>query len=265
VLADINWQGQSVPAVLLANRNGFFYALDRRTGRFLVGKPFAEQTWASGLTAAGRPIVRPGTDPTPGGTVVSPPLYGATSFWPPSFDPKRNLLYVPSVDSSDIFFDVDGDDYHLHRPFLGSGYVRAPDRPTTLALRAIDIATGQLRWNSTILVGGGEVPGEMGGVLSTEGGVLFAGHENEFDAYSSDTGAQLWSAHLGGVIHAPPVSYAVAGRQYVAVFSGRDVFAFALPRDEQGGAKASADAAHVHQPRPKTVHRALSVRSPHSA
>lgn len=229
VLADIPWQGHTVQAVLFANRNGFFYALDRNTGRFLFAKPFARQSWTSGFTANGRPIVIPGRQPTPTGTVVSPPGAGATNWWPPSFDPGRNLLYVPSVDSSDIFFDVDSADYHQGHDFMGSGFVRAPDRPTTLAVRAIDASTGQLRWSSTIAVGGGEVSGTMGGVLSTAGGLVFAGHDNEFDAYDSDTGDRLWQAHLGAVIRAAPISYAVSGRQYVAVASGRDVFVFDLP------------------------------------
>ena len=112
VLADIQWQGETVPAVLFANRNGFYYVLDRRSGRFLFAKAFAKQTWAAGFTPSGRPILLPGTHPSPTGTMVSPPTWGATSWWPPSFDAARNILYVPSVDSFDIFFDVDNDDYH---------------------------------------------------------------------------------------------------------------------------------------------------------
>lgn len=230
VLADIHWHGQVVPALLLANRNGFFYALNRSTGQFLFAKPFAEETWASGYTKTGRPILLAGAQPTSSGTVASPPAWGATSWWPPSFDPARDLMFVPSVDSSDIFFNVASEDYHQGRSYLASGFVRAPDRPTTLALRAIDAATGTLRWNSTIEIGGGEVPGEMGGVLSTGGGVVFAGHGEQFDAYDADTGTLLWSTPLGGVVHAAPISYALADKQYIAVFGGRTLFVFALPR-----------------------------------
>jgi alcohol dehydrogenase (cytochrome c) len=246
VLADIQWQGETVPAVLFANRNGFYYVLDRRSGRFLFAKAFAKQTWAAGFTPSGRPILLPGTHPSPTGTMVSPPTWGATSWWPPSFDAARNILYVPSVDSFDIFFDVDNDDYHPGRPFLGSGFIRAPDRPTTLALRAIDASTGQLRWDSTIEVGGGEVPGEMGGVLSTDGGVVFAGHENEFDAYDSDTGTRLWGAHLGGVIHAAPISYAESGEQYVGIMSGRDLFVFNLNLSDQSPHNAQKKPGPAH-------------------
>ena len=106
VLADIKWQGQTTPALLLANRNAFFYALDRKTGRFLFAKPFAKQTWASGFTEDGSPIVLPGSHPTPTGTLLSPTSNGATNWWPPSFDPERSLLFVPSIDSSDTYFNL---------------------------------------------------------------------------------------------------------------------------------------------------------------
>ncbi len=229
VLADVTRSGKVVPAVLVANRNGFVYALDRRTGHFLYARAFAEESWAAGYTPGGRPILLPGARPTPTGTVASPPDWGATSWWPPSFDPKSNLLFVPSVDSSDIFFSIDSDGYHEGGAYLASGFVRAPDRPTTLALRAIDVSTGRLRWNSTVEIGGSDVPGEMGGVLSTAGDVLFAGHGHQFDAYAAATGALLWKTPLGGNVHAAPISYAIAGRQYVAIAAHRDLFVFTLP------------------------------------
>ena len=231
VLADIAWQGVSTPALLWANRNAFFYALDRKTGRFLYAKPFATQTWASGFTPEGRPIEIAGTHPTPTGTVISPANNGGTSWYPPSFDPKRNLMFVPAADSADTFFNVDSEDYHAGRPFLGSGFVRAHTQPTTLAIRAIDVSDGQIRWNSTLATGGAEIPGEMGGVLSTAGDLVFAGHQNEFDAYDADTGANLWKAPLGGVVHAAPVSYTLDKHQYIAVFAGRTLFVFSLPFD----------------------------------
>lgn len=241
ILADIDRQGRRVPALLLANRNGFFYALDRRSGRFLFAKAFARQTWAAGFDANGRPIRLPNSDPTPNGTVVSPPAWGATSWWSPSFDPGRNLVFVPSVDSADLMFAAKEPDYSEGRPMIGSGIERALDQPTTLALRAIDASTGRIRWNAVIEQGGGEVPGQMGGVLTTAGGVVFAGHASEFDAYDADSGAELWRTPLGGSIHAAPMSYAMAGRQYVAVISGRALFVFSLPPAEASPKRSSPD------------------------
>lgn len=233
VLTDIKWQGQTIPAVVLANRNAFFYALDRRTGRFLFAKPYAKQTWASGFTEAGRPILQPGSHPTPTGAVVSPASNGATNWWAPSFDPKRNLLFVPAADTADIYFNIEGQDYREGRSFLASGFERTPNQPTTLAVRAVDVSTGQLRWNAKLETGGGEVPGEMGGVLSTGGDLVFAGHGDEFEAFDADTGAKLWNTPLGGVVHAAPISYTFADRQYIAIFAGRALFVFALPLEDQ--------------------------------
>ena len=248
ILTGIDWQGQSTPTLLLANRNGFFYALDRRTGRFLFAKAFAKQTWAAGFDANGRPIRLPHSDPTPNGTVVSPPAWGATSWWSPSFDPTRGLLFVPSVDSADLMFAAEEADYSKGRLMIGSGIERALDQPTTLALRAVDASTGQIRWNTIIEQGGGEVPGQMGGALSTAGGVVFAGHANEFDAYDADTGAVLWRTPLGSAIHAAPISYAIAGQQFVALLSGRTLFVFSLPPGEASPARGPApEAGHKLQ------------------
>lgn len=248
ILSDINWEGQTIPALFLANRNGFFYALDRKTGRFLFAKPYAKQTWASGFTNDGRPVILPNSHSTPTGTMVSPASNGATNWWPPSFDPKRKLLYVPSVDSADLFFNIDGQTWHAGRNFLASGYQRAHNQPATLAVRAINVSTGELRWDATLEIGGGEVPGEMGGVLSTNGDLVFAGHDNEFGAFDADTGAQLWSTNLGGVVHAAAISYSVEDRQYIAIFAGRTLFVFALSFDDS---RTSTRAARTPS-RPKT-------------
>jgi alcohol dehydrogenase (cytochrome c) len=243
ILANINWRGQDTAALLLANRNGFFYALDRRTGHFLFAKAFAKQTWAAGFDAGGRPIRLPNSDPTPNGMVISPPASGATSWWSPSFDAALDLVFVPSVDSADLMFANKETEFNRGRLFLGSGYERAPDQPTTLALRAIDAATGQIRWNAIIDRGGGETPEEMGGVLSTAGGVLFAAHGSEFDAYDSATGTVLWRTPLGSAIRAAPIAYAIAGQQYVVLLAGRTLFAFSLPSGEVFPERGSASKA----------------------
>lgn len=233
VLADIEWRGQTTPVLFLANRNAFFYALDRKTGRFLFAKPFARETWASGFTEDGRPVVLASSHPTPTGNMVSPASNGATNWWPPSFDPTRNLLFVPSVDTTDTYFNVDTQDFREGRIFLASGYQRAHTQPTTLALRAIDVATGQIRWDSRLEIGGAEVPGEMGGVLSTGGDLVFTGYDNEFQAFDADTGTSLWKTPLGGVVHAAPISYMVGDQQYIAVFAGRTLFTFDLPLENR--------------------------------
>jgi alcohol dehydrogenase (cytochrome c) len=233
VLADIKWQGKTTPVLFLANRNAFFYAINRKTGQFLFAKPFARETWASGFAEDGRPIALPNSHPSPTGNVVSPASSGATNWWPPSFDPKSNLLFIPSADTTDTYFNIDNQNYREGKQFLASGNERAHNQPTTVAVRAVDVLTGQLRWESKLETGGAEVPREMGGVLSTDGGLVFAGYENEFHGFDAGTGASLWKTTLGGVIHAAPISYMVEDRQYIAVFAGRTLFVFSLPFDDQ--------------------------------
>jgi alcohol dehydrogenase (cytochrome c) len=233
VLADIEWQGQTRPALFLANRNAFFYALDRKTGQFLLAKPFAKQTWNSGFTPDGQPILAPNSHPSKSGTVISPPAGGATNWWSPSFDPQRRLLFVPSVDSADVFFEDEVPTFHKGRPFTASGFERPSNQPMTLAVRAIDVSTGLLRWNSLLAAGGSEVRGEMGGVLSTAGDLVFAGFGYEFFALDADTGARLWTTPLGGMVHAAPISYTLADSQYVAIIGGRTLFVFTLPTEDK--------------------------------
>lgn len=235
ILTDITWEGQATPALLLANRNGFFYALDRRTGRFLYAKPFAKQTWSSGFTADGRPIIRADAHATSSGNVVAPITIGATNWYPPSFDPERNLVFVPSVDAADTYYKGN-EPYHLGRQYWASGALRAGNQPTTLAIRAIEASSGQIRWDSTLNVGAGDIPRVLSGVLSTNGGLVFAGHENIFEAYDADTGATLWSTPLAGGIHGEPIAYAISDQQYVAIIAGRTLFVFSLPDEKDTSA-----------------------------
>ncbi len=104
MLADITWQGSPRKVMLWANRNGFFYVLDRATGKFLLGKPFVEVNWANGFDEKGRPMRVPGKVPTPEGTVIFPGNQGGTNWYSPSFSPRTGLFYIPSwVNYSSIY------------------------------------------------------------------------------------------------------------------------------------------------------------------
>ena len=100
ILADLQMGGGIRKVMMWANRNAFYYTLDRETGEFLVGEPFAQQTWAERLDTTGRPIRRPDTSPSVEGTVVSPPVGGGTNWFSPSFSPRTELFYVMAVDST---------------------------------------------------------------------------------------------------------------------------------------------------------------------
>jgi alcohol dehydrogenase (cytochrome c) len=209
--------GQS-PRKLLAwaNRNAFFYLLDRVTGKFLLGIPFARQTWADGLDASGRPQVRPESRPSREGSEVYPNQIGATNWWSPSYDPTSQLLYVPVIDRGAIFFE-------------SAEVMRmTPDKETTIVVKALDVTTGRIRWQykrSPRLT-----LDEVGGLLSTAGGIVFGGDNEVFFALDAETGAELWRFNTGGLISAASVTYKVDGQQYVAIAAGRSILAFALPR-----------------------------------
>ena len=96
VLIDGTFRGAAKKMVATANRNAFFYVLDRDNGKFLAGKPFVKQTWAKGLDDSGRPMVIPGTDPTEAGNLVWPSLAGGTNWASPSYSPQTKLFYVPA-------------------------------------------------------------------------------------------------------------------------------------------------------------------------
>lgn len=229
ILADVPINGQLRHALFQANRNGFFYALDRATGQFLFAKPFAKQTWASGFTPEGRAIVREDAHPTRSGTVVWPAAGGATNWWPSSFDPRRKLLFVPAVDAASVYFHDQEAKYEFGKNFGGSSYQRTANVQVTIAVRAVDVTSGNVRWDLTLASGNNDVRGEMGGLLSTDGGLLFGSYAGKFFALDADTGVKVWDTPLGALIHAPPVTYMARGEQYISLVAGREVFTFSLP------------------------------------
>ena len=223
VLADIEVDGRSRKAMLWANRNGFYYTLDRETGEFLVGKEFARQTWAEGLDTNGRPIRRPGMLPSAEGTLVSPTAGGATNWWSPAYSPRTGLLYVNAFDGEAEFFIRD-ENYDEGSRFTGGGtQAPLPIENYGSAIRALDPATGDVRWEFPIK------PRTRAGVLATAGDLVFSGSvDGYFYALDAVTGEALWHIALGGPVHASPMTYAVDGRQYVTMTVGNVLYTFGL-------------------------------------
>ena len=224
ILADLAWNGGTRKVMMWANRNAFYYTLDRETGEFLVGEPFARQTWAERLDATGRPIRRPGTSPSVEGAVVSPAVGGGTNWFSPSFSPRTELFYVQAHDSEARFFIRD-DTYQEGQIFLGGGSSGTePTDKTTSAIRAIDPRTGNIRWEFEIQ------PRSTAGVLSTAGDLVFSGSvDGYFYALDAVNGRELWHIAVGQRVHAAPISFAVDGKQYVTIAAGNVVFTFGLP------------------------------------
>lgn len=225
VLVDALWEGTPRQLLLWANRNGFFYVLDRVTGTFLRGTPFVRQNWNDGFDADGRPRVRPGMAPSPGsGTVVYPSVGGATTWWPPAFSPELDLFFVPARDMGSVYFREE-------KVVDGAGQVvggRAVPVGTELpenAVLALDLHTGQVRWRARL----SEVRRAwMGGLLSVGDRLVVGGYGPYLFIYDARTGTQLWARNLGATIAAPPVVFRVAGAPRLGVMAGSVFYVFEL-------------------------------------
>jgi alcohol dehydrogenase (cytochrome c) len=224
VLTEIEWKGAPRQVVLWANRNGFFYALDRKTGEFLFAEAFVKQTWNEGFDAKGRPRVSPTAAPTASGTVVAPSLSSAANWWPPSYDKSRQLVFVNTVEAAGVFFRSESAPYQKGELFEGGGSTQN-NQPTKAYMKAIEAATGKLRWQ-TDLDHDPRTNWTASGVLSTAGGVVFSGFRDVFRAFDADTGQQIWQTRLGGLIRGSPISYSIGGVQYVAMAGGHSIFVF---------------------------------------
>jgi alcohol dehydrogenase (cytochrome c) len=217
VLAEIDWQGQQRKVMLMANRNGVMYVLDRTTGQFLLGKPFVEVNWMTGFDEKGRPIQVPGLFVNSEKTVIHPA--NGTNWMPPSYSPSTGLFYVAAWEREAV-----------------GGYMQRPS-PSYGALRAIDPRTGEKTW---------EFKKDDGmfyaGALTTASDLLFTGTSGDyysgdeaarladryFYALNARTGEILWQTALTGSVLSGPMSYSVGGKQYIAVAAGNTLFAFAL-------------------------------------
>ena len=223
ILGDIMYEGEMRKVMMWANRNAFYYTIDRETGEFLVGTPYAQQTWAEGLDENGRPIRVPNTAPTPEGVVVSPPIGGGTNWWSPAYSPRTGLFYVNAFDGEQEYFTRE-EEYVEGETYMGGGGNNVlPIDHYQSWIRAIDPATGNIRWEYPI------APRSTSGLLSTEGDLVFGGTvDGWFFALDALTGEELWHINVGSRVHSGPMAYAVDGRQYVAVAAGNVVFAFGL-------------------------------------
>ena len=223
ILADIRYEGETRKVMMWANRNAFYYTLDRETGEFLIGKPYALQTWAEGLDENGRPIRVPNMEPSPEGTLVSPTIGGGTNWWSPAFSPRTGLFYVNAFDGEQLFFIRD-EDYVEGEQYTGGGGQNAgPIENYHSAIRAIDPATGDVRWEYPI------APRSTSGLLTTAGDLVFGGTiDGYFFAIDAVSGEELWHVAVGARVHSAPLTYSVNGEQFVTIAAGNVVFTFGL-------------------------------------
>jgi PQQ-dependent dehydrogenase (methanol/ethanol family) len=252
VLVDAMFHGSPRKLLLQANRNGFFYVLDRTNGQVLLAKPFVEKmTWASGIGADGRPVMLPGHTPTLDGVTTCPAIRGAANWMATSYSPITHLFYAMTVENCGVYRS---NQFGTGRGRLAAeGQTPAPPAPPppagrgavpsnfgdqngggfnggraggSMVLRALDIETGRTAW---------QVPqtgnsNNYAGTLATAGGVVFYGQASgEFAAVDAKTGSHLWHFETQEAWKSSPMTYAVNGRQYVAIAAGANVLAFALP------------------------------------
>jgi alcohol dehydrogenase (cytochrome c) len=227
VLADLTIAGQPRKVVMVANRNGFFYVLDRVTGQFLLGKPFTGTQWAREIGRDGRPIVLSQGAVFPGETNGEPPCVpdfrGGTNYNPPSYSPALQLFFVMARETCAIYTPQKAE-VPVARVFMSGGMRKLPE-PNYGALRALNVATGEIKWELKL-----PTP-SLAGVTSTASGLVFAGdNEGNFNAVDARTGKRLWSYRMGSLIWgAAATTFMLDGRQHVLLPSGTTITAFALP------------------------------------
>ncbi|MGC1373983.1 MAG: PQQ-dependent dehydrogenase, methanol/ethanol family [Candidatus Sulfotelmatobacter sp.] len=226
ILADVQENGANRHLLLQANRNGFFYALDRTTGQFLHATPFLNKlTWAKGIDPLGRPIVT-GRIPTAQGELICPGIDGATNWFSPAYNPEARLFYVMALENCNLYF-ANPKPFVKGQTYYDTGTKLPPDEHSQKILLALSIDDGKPAWRYP-QVGQGD---SWGGVLTTAGGVVFFGDDaGSLEAVDAANGRALWHFNTGQKMRASPMTYEVDGVQYVAIAAGSDVFSFALSR-----------------------------------
>jgi alcohol dehydrogenase (cytochrome c) len=227
ILADLPIGGQTRKVVMFANRNGFYYTLDRATGKIIVAKPFVKTTWATEIGADGRPVLQPGHTPNEKGEVTCPDIAGGTNFWPGAYDPSTRTFFVNAREACMTFYAWKPEYKQGERFTGGAGQrVRSADMPVYGALRALDPATGDRKWEFKYL------NLSTAGLLTTASGLIFSSDgDGNLLAIDSRGGKLLWRYQMGATMHGTsPITYMVDGRQHVLVPAGTTLTAWALPQ-----------------------------------
>ncbi len=222
MLIDMEWEGRQRKVVVHANRNGFFYVLDRETGEFLRATQLTDSVnWASGIGKDGRPVLTPDKDPTLEGNWVCPSVKGATNWMGQTYHPETGLLYVLTLEQCG-WFNRSEQEPEPMKNFPGGG---ATEEGGQVILRAMDPRTGKRVWEYP-MTGFGRM---WTGTVSTATGVLFSGDDaGQLVALDAKTGDHLWNFNMGELSTASPVIYEVDGEQHVAIASATAVFSFGL-------------------------------------
>ncbi|MFI4978893.1 MAG: PQQ-dependent dehydrogenase, methanol/ethanol family [Nevskiales bacterium] len=221
VLATIPIDGKPRKVILHAPKNGFFYVLDRETGKLISAEKLGKVTWAKGIDmATGRPIENPGIRYEDGEALMWPGSGGLHNWQPMSFSPDTGLTYIPAHELAGYYNDkgFDPKTYDMDRDGSMGLHAFFDDVPKSAGSSSL------LAWNPATQKKAWEIPlpgATNGGVMSTHGGLVFQGQsDGKFVARDDNTGAVLWSADMGVGTQAPPITYSVGGKQYVSILAG---------------------------------------------
>lgn len=228
VLVDREWQGSPRKLLLQANRNGFFYVIDRENGRVLRAVPFVQNmNWAKELGPDGKPVLLPlPAGPTPHSTRVCPSQDGATNWFSSSYDAASGYYILQTFEKCSIFSTRPTEEWQAGRGYAGGSQRFVPDEKPREILRAIDVATGKIAW---------ELPqsgaaSSWGGTLALPSGLLVFCEDGGFlTAADTRTGEPLWRFRANAQWKASPMTYQFDGKQYIAVNAGQNIIALALP------------------------------------
>ena len=223
-LADLTIDGAARKVLMTAPKNGFLYVIDRTSGKLISAKPFVKTTWASKIDLkTGRPVEAPNIRYEDGPVTFQPTPIGAHSWVPMAFSRQSGLVYIPAIDLQVTYTDKGITQQNWKRkPGLALDYGVSPTIQPPPGNGESDSAL--VAWNPVTQKEVWRIPTPSyynGGVMATAGNLVFQGHvDSSFNAYNAKTGKKLWSFDAGAPVIAPPITYAVAGRQYVSVLTG---------------------------------------------
>jgi len=226
VLVNANFKGQSRKLVVSASRNGYLYILDRTNGKYLYSKQFVPNlNWARGIDENGRPISND-LIPNEKGVRVCPSASGGTNWYSPSYNPATHMFYFRSMESCSIF-TTKPESFQEGRTYYATGASRPPGESGKGFVNAFNLDKLDFAWREPLI----GPTFAWAGVMSTATGLVAYGDDAQnFVIADGQTGTPLWHFSVGQVIRSSPMSYAVKGKQYLAVAAGSgDLFSFALP------------------------------------
>ena len=226
ILIDAPFKSEPRKLLVQADRNGYVYVLDRTNGKFLTATAFVEKlNWAKGIDTQGRPILT-GIKPAPAGAKICPGFSGATNWYSPSYNESTRTVYFIALEECETFFSGPIEPFEEGKTYYSTGVKRIPGEKSERILIAYSLDTGAIAWKYP-QIGSGH---SSGGTMTTAAGLLFFGDDaGSLEAADARSGKPLWHFNTGQDMSSSPMTYAINGRQYVAIAAGSDLFSFGLP------------------------------------